>query len=107
MGVGEVGSRQLAVVSQMSVNPNPFKYGTYVSYELQSSGKLNISVYSISGMKVRTLENHTASKGDSGKFYWDGSDDAGNKLPAGVYFLRLTIDGKEVETVKIVLSPKS
>ena len=100
----EVGGRQSAVSSQMSVNPNPFKYGTYVSYELRSSGKLNISVYSISGVKVRTLENHQASKGDSGKFYWNGSDDAGKKLPAGVYLIRLTMDGKEVETVKTVLS---
>ena len=104
VGVKEVGGRQSAVGSQMSVNPNPFKYGTYVSYNLQLSGRLNISVYSISGLKVRTLANHQASKGDSGKFYWDSSDDAGNKLPSGVYLIRLTIDGKEVETVKIVLS---
>ena len=103
VGVKEVGSRRSAVGSQMNVNPNPFKYGTYISYELLSSGKLNISVYSISGLKVRMLENHLASKGDSGKFYWDGSDDARNKLPSGVYFIRLTMDGKEVETVKIVV----
>jgi hypothetical protein len=86
----------------LNVIPNPFIYGTYISYELQSSGKLNISVYSMSGIKVRTLENHHAGKGDAGKFYWDGSDDAGNKLPAGVYLIRMTTDGKESETIKII-----
>lgn len=102
VGVKEAGSQQSAVSSQMSISPNPFTYGTYISYELKLSGKLNISVYSISGMKVRTLENHQASKGDSGKFYWDGSDQDGKKLPAGVCLIRMTIDGKEVETLKVV-----
>jgi hypothetical protein len=86
----------------MNVNPNPFSYGTYISYELKSSGRLKISVYSLSGMKVRTLENHDASKGDSGKFYWDGTDQHGNLLPAGIYLVRMTMDGKEVETVKLL-----
>jgi flagellar hook assembly protein FlgD len=54
-------------------------------------------------MKVRTLENHQASKGDSGKFYWDGTNQDGNKLPAGMYLVRMTIDGKEVETMKIAI----
>ncbi len=84
----------------LNISPNPFSSGTYIRYELESAGRLNISVYSISGMKVRTLENHIASKGDSGKFYWDGSDQQGNPLPAGVYLIRMTMDGKEVETVK-------
>jgi hypothetical protein len=86
----------------LNVNPNPFSYGTYISYELKSSGKLNISVISMNGLKVRTLENHDASRGDAGKFYWDGSGQDGNKLPVGVYLIRMTMDGKEVETVKVV-----
>jgi hypothetical protein len=102
VGVPQVVGRQSLVVSQINVNPNPFSYGTYISYELQQNGRLNISVYSLSGMKVRTLENHQASKGDKGKFYWDGSDQDGNKLPAGVYLIRMTMDGKVVETVKVV-----
>jgi hypothetical protein len=102
VGIPPVSGQRSAVSSQMNINPNPFSYGTYIGYELQTSGRLNISVYSLTGMKVRTLENHAASKGDTGKFYWDGSDQEGNKLPAGVYLIRMTMDGKEVETVKAV-----
>jgi len=86
----------------IEVSPNPFSYGTYVSYELKENGRLNISVYSIAGMKVRTLVNNTGSVGDKGSFYWDGRDQNGLALPAGVYFIRMTMDGKEVETVKVV-----
>jgi hypothetical protein len=85
------------------VSPNPFSYGTYVSYELKESGRLDISVYSLSGMKVGILENHDASKGDSGKFYWDGTNQQGNLLPDGVYLIRMTMDSKEVESVKVVI----
>ncbi len=102
VGVKEDRSQKTEVRRQVEVSPNPFNYGAYISYELQSSGKLNISVYSISGMKVRTLENHDASKGDASRFYWDGTDQDGNKLPSGIYLIRMTIDGKEGETEKVV-----
>ncbi len=100
VGVKEVGSRQPAVDSQLSVNPNPFTNGTNIGYKLWSSGKMNISVYSISGMKVGTLQDYQAFKGDESIFYWDGRDKSGNVLPAGVYLIRMTFDGQEVETVK-------
>jgi hypothetical protein len=65
---------QISNFKSLSVSPNPFSYGTYISYELKDPGRLNISVYSIAGMKVRTLVNNTGMVGDKGNFYWDGSD---------------------------------
>jgi len=97
---------QISNFKSLSVSPNPFSYGTYVSYELKENGRLNISVYSISGMKVKTLVSNTGSTGDKGSFYWDGRNQNGQALPAGVYFIRMTMDGKEVETVKVVKSEK-
>jgi flagellar hook assembly protein FlgD len=86
----------------VEVSPNPFSYGTYISYELKESGRVDISVYSIIGMKVKTLANNTGSVGDKGKFYWDGNDQNGQALPAGAYILRMTVDDKVVEVVKVV-----
>lgn len=86
----------------LNVSPNPFSYGTYVSYELSENGRVNISVYNISGMKVKTLVNNTGSVGDKGNFYWDGGDQNGQALPAGAYILRMTVDEKVVEVVKVV-----
>jgi hypothetical protein len=88
--------------TSISVSPNPFSYGTYISYELKKNGRLNISVNSINGMKVRTLAANQGSVGDKGNFYWDGTDQNGDDLPAGVYLIRMTMDGKEVEMVKVV-----
>jgi hypothetical protein len=86
----------------IEVSPNPFSYGTYVSYELKENGRVNISVYSISGMKVKTLVNNSGSVGDKGSFYWDGRDQNGQALVAGTYILRMTVDEKVVEVVKVV-----
>jgi hypothetical protein len=99
-----VVSRQSSVVSHLQVSPNPFSYGTYVSYELKEKGSLNISVYSLSGRKVNTLINRPGSLSGEGKFYWDGYDQDGNKLPSGTYLIRMTVEDKLLEVLKVVKS---
>ncbi len=102
----EVNGQQSAVSSQIEVSPNPFRFGTYISYELKQRGKLNISVYSLSGMKVITLIDRTGLPSATGKFYWDGHDREGNDLPAGTYVIRMTLDDELVESVKLVKSER-
>jgi hypothetical protein len=102
VGVPPVGSRQSAVGSYMSISPNPFSYGTYISYELKEKGRVNISVYSISGKKVKTLMNSSGMPSDSGKIHWDGRDQDGNILPTGTYIIRMTVEDELVEAVKVV-----
>ena len=97
-----VGSRQSSVVSHLNISPNPFEYGTYIRYELQEKGRLNISVYSLSGRKVKTLIHSSGLPGETGKFYWDGHDAQGNALPAGTYIIRMTVEDRLVEAVKVV-----
>jgi hypothetical protein len=53
-------------------------------------------------MMVRTLVNYHTAPGEKAEIYWDGTGQNGQMLPAGIYFIRLTIDGKERETVKVV-----
>ena len=97
------GSRfQVPGSKLLNVNPNPFIFGTYISYELKSAGRLNISIFNSSGMLVKTLVNFNGGTEEKGEIYWDGAGPGGTALPAGIYFVRLTIDGKETETVKVV-----
>jgi hypothetical protein len=41
----------------------------------------------------------------AGKYsaYWDGKNDAGLGLPGGVYFSKMTIDGRVMDTKRMVL----
>ncbi|MBP6872578.1 MAG: T9SS type A sorting domain-containing protein [Bacteroidales bacterium] len=104
VGVPEAHGSKFKVQSSklLIVNPNPFSYGTYISYGLKSAGRLNISIFNSSGMLVKTLVNFKGGTEETGEIYWDGAGPGGTALPAGIYFVRLTIDGKETETVKVV-----
>ncbi|MDX9905264.1 MAG: DUF1565 domain-containing protein [Bacteroidales bacterium] len=104
VGVPEAPGSKFKVQSSklLIVNPNPFSYGTYISYELKSAGRLNIRIFNSNGMLVKTLVNFNGGPEEKGEIYWDGAGPGGTTLPAGIYFVRLTIDGKEMETVKVV-----
>jgi hypothetical protein len=69
-------------------SPNPLSTSTTLSFTIPGPAQVELSVYSLNGRKVRTLENR---KLDAGRFdyRWDGRDDAGRPLPSGLYFIRL------------------
>ncbi len=81
--------------------PNPFNYGTYISYITKDGGHIKIEVYNMNGRKVTTLMDVRQLPG-SGKFYWDGMDDYGRKLPAGNYLIKLIINNNSVGNLKLV-----
>ena len=71
---GVVGvSPSAGSVALRLIGPNPFR--TQVAF--QSSGR--VTVRDVAGRLVRTLPQGAA--------WWDGSDDSGRFLPAGLYFL--------------------
>lgn len=84
--------------------PNPFKDKVRIGYELKSSAGVSVEVYNIYGNKVKTLSNkfETAGANDA---EWNGKNDAGVKVPAGVYFYTIR-SGKSKTSGKIILMPK-
>jgi hypothetical protein len=76
--------------------PNPFRTRTTIAYRLPESGRITtLRVYDIQGRLVRTL--HVDASGEvSGSVVWDGRSNAGLRVSAGVYFLRLRQGRKTV-----------
>jgi len=60
-----------------------------------------ISLYDVSGARVRTLVNEPRRLGTH-TVRWDGRDDDGNDVATGVYFYRL-ISGNRIVSRKAVL----
>lgn len=54
-----------------------------------STGDLKLHIFDSSGSLVRTVDHGSAEAGDIG-FSWDGTDNAGNALPAGRYRIEAT-----------------
>ena len=82
-----------APVSVLTNHPNPFNPSTSITFTLPVPGKASLSVYDITGQKVRTLVAGQMTAG-SHSVLWDGRDDSGRAVSSGVYLSRLNAGGK-------------
>lgn len=70
--------------------PNPFNPSTVIKYQIQRAGKVQLAIYNIMGQKVRKLIDGYQNEGLH-EVVWNGADDRGNRVSAGVYFYQLKI----------------
>ncbi len=81
--------------------PNPFGVGTTIHYQLSQAGHVEVDVFDVRGRRVQRLISQLETEGSHGVF-WDGRDEAGNAVAAGVYHVRARFGG-EVKMRAIVL----
>jgi hypothetical protein len=74
--------------------PNPFTGSTTLRFVVAARADVSIRVYDVSGRAVRALLSQTVEAGEQ-HVVWDGRDDEGRRVSAGVYFFRLTAPGFE------------
>lgn len=83
----------------LSSRPNPFFSGTMITYTQPGPGeqRVELSVYNVAGQRVRALVNSLQSPAKY-LMEWDGRDDHGRNLAAGVYVARLSVNGRTTST---------
>jgi len=81
--------------------PNPFNPTTSIEFSIPNDAKATISVFNLLGRKVSTLLAGNRNAGVY-RISWDGRDDSGAQLPAGVYLCRMQA-GEFMKTIKMVL----
>jgi hypothetical protein len=73
--------------------PNPFNPETWIPYQIRETAEVVICIYSASGQLVRTLDlgPRTAGfyLGRTRAAYWNGHNDAGEKVASGIYFYQI------------------
>ncbi len=67
-----------------SARPNPFTGSTDLSFQLPAETGVRIEIHDVSGRLIRTVLDQTVSAGEH-VATWDGRNDAGNNVGAGVY----------------------
>ncbi|MBU1948097.1 MAG: FG-GAP repeat protein [Candidatus Eisenbacteria bacterium] len=82
--------------------PNPFGAATEITYTLSERGRVRLSIYEASGRVVLDLVDEELEVGRH-TARWNGCNDEGARVSAGVYFARLSFGGR-VAARKIVLS---
>jgi photosystem II stability/assembly factor-like uncharacterized protein len=78
--------------------PNPFNPTTSISFSLNQSQHVNITVYNVRGEAVKTLVNKELAAANH-TVEWDGTDASNNSVASGMYFYRM-------QTAKMTQSKK-
>ncbi|MCP4572135.1 MAG: hypothetical protein GY838_07245 [bacterium] len=86
----------------LAAHPNPFNPHTELVFDLSGPATFDLVVYDLAGRRVRTLAQGRPAPGGPIALSWDGRDDAGRGLAAGIYLARLGVDGRD-SVAKLVL----
>jgi len=109
--VARVFQPELSPVPQPTLNstmvlyqnvPNPFNPATTISYDLRTAVQVDLRVFDLAGHLVRTLVRDSQAMGPH-QVIWQGRDQAGRTVAAGVYFYRLQT-GVDVQTRRMLLA---
>jgi len=90
-------------------NPNPFNNYTTISYSFGNNheyfiGKnTSIEIYNIKGQLIKTFLAFPNRGLGTSTVVWDGKDDRGNVVGAGIYFYKLTADKNEIVKKMIIM----
>ena len=95
----EFKSLLFSVAGPLRALPNPFTTSTRVPYVVTQNGQgyVQIAVFDLTGRRIRLLKDAIEPQG-VGEAIWDGSGDAGEVAPPGLYFVRGTVGGRRFET---------
>ncbi len=77
--------------------PNPFNPMTTIYFSLPAAGRATLTIFDVAGNRIKTLVRQDLEAGDH-EVVWNGSDDGGRQVAAGIYLYRL--DSGSVHEVK-------
>ena len=71
--------------------PNPFTSQTEIRFTLKDEAKVFASIYDIKGSQITSLANGALFHYGLNILIWNGSDEHGASIPAGIYLCRIVI----------------
>jgi len=86
-GINESDHHMQSMNYSLSQNsPNPFTQTTKIKYKLINNSTANLKIYDVCGSLVREFDYHHIRQ--SNYVVWDGKNNAGDYVGAGIYFVR-------------------
>ncbi len=76
-----------------SVRPNPFGAEAAIAFRVDRAGPVELSVVDLQGRRLRTLTASASMSAGDHLASWDGRDERGRVVRAGVYWLTMTWTG--------------
>ena len=94
---GNTAIEDLSMEKDVLVYPNPTSSKFTIDFFCRNSGNLKLNLISSTGQTVKLLIDKNTSNGQK-NFSFDTSN-----LPKGIYFLQIELDGKLLQTEKIIV----
>ncbi len=76
----------------LHAHPNPFAATTSFAFTLPAAGLARVTIYDAAGRRVRQLVDGDRPAG-ANDVAWDGTDDAGRPVPAGMFMCQIRANG--------------
>lgn len=99
LGVGDGSSPSAAL--RLTAEPNPAFRRVSISFASGLSGDPSVLVTDVLGRTVRRFTHTRVERGEH-RIEWDGRDDQGSRVPAGVYLVRLRL-GEQTRQTRVTL----
>ncbi|UCF70309.1 MAG: CocE/NonD family hydrolase [candidate division WOR-3 bacterium] len=94
------------VTKMLKISPNPFTKLTQIRYSILDTRYLiqepTLAIYDANGRLVKSFDLESSIENQEPAIFWHGIDNAGRKLPSGVYFAKF-VSGDHEETEKVLL----
>ena len=101
---GDLNTESIGIPNSFVLHPNypnPFNPETQIRFEIPYAGNVDLSIYNLLGMKVRTLYAGQKSAGVF-EYKWDGKNDHNQSVSGGVYIYKLQ-GGQQMQMRKMIL----
>jgi len=87
----------------LQIFPNPFVNSTTINFKINENANVKLFVFDMRGNKISLLLNQDEKPGLK-TIMWNGTNNLGNRLKDGVYYLQLVVDQKKVISKKIIIT---
>jgi flagellar hook assembly protein FlgD len=86
----DFGERSLAIY------PNPVSGQATLVYEIPSAGRVDVSVWNLSGQRVSNLFSGRQGPGRH-EVRWDVRGGKGSRMPSGQYIVTVDVEGRRMQ----------
>jgi flagellar hook assembly protein FlgD len=90
------------VTELTGVAPNPTSGPARIDFELRQPARVDLAITDVAGRSVAEIVPRDWPSGRWSES-WAGRDRAGRPVPAGVYWVRMTVGGREVSGQKLLV----
>jgi len=84
------------------MGPNPTMGAATMAFALAHEGRVQMRIHDLAGRVVRRIDAGSMSPGRH-RLSWDGRDQDGLASRAGLYFVRLEVEGRSLGVRRLVL----